>query len=83
MSSQPIDWTKVPHTELVSDLEVMVKVAEAKAGKKQWREEEVEVEAEAEVEAEHRRQKEAQKAEEAWKAEEAQWVEEERWAEIV
>ena len=53
MSSQPIDWTKVPRTELVSDLEVMVKVAEAKAGKKQWREVEVEVEVEAEVEAEH------------------------------
>ena len=34
MSTQPIDWTKVPHTKLVSDLEDNAKVAEAKAGKK-------------------------------------------------
>ena len=50
MLTQPIDWTKVPHTKLVSNLEDDTKVAEAKAGKKQWREEEVKVE--------HQRQKE-------------------------
>ena len=44
MSSQPIDWTKVPHTELVSDSEVEVEVAEAKAGEKQRREEEAKAE---------------------------------------
>ena len=44
MSSHPIDWTKVPHTELVSNLEDKIEVVETKAGKKQWREEEVKVE---------------------------------------
>ncbi|KIM63292.1 hypothetical protein SCLCIDRAFT_24422 [Scleroderma citrinum Foug A] len=62
MSSQPIDWTMVPHTELVSNSEDDAKVVEAKVGEKQRREEE--------AKAERRRQKEAQKAEEAWKAEE-------------
>ena len=44
MSTQPIDWSKVPHTELVSDSEDDAEVAEAKAGKKQRREEEAKVE---------------------------------------
>ena len=44
MSAQPIDWSKVPHTKLVSDLEDDAKVAEAKAGEKQQREEEAKVE---------------------------------------
>ena len=44
MSSQPIDWSKVPHTELVSDSEVEVEVAEAKVGEKQRREEEAKAE---------------------------------------
>ena len=44
MSAQPINWSKVPHTELVSDLEDDAKVAEVKAGKKQQREEEAKVE---------------------------------------
>ncbi|KIM63414.1 hypothetical protein SCLCIDRAFT_24306 [Scleroderma citrinum Foug A] len=68
MSAQPIDWSKVPHTELVSDSEDDAEVAEVKAGEKQQREEE--------VKAEHHRQKEAQKAEEVQKAEEAQRAEE-------
>ena len=50
MSAQPIDWSKVPHTELVSDSEDDAEVAEVKAGEKQQREEE--------VKAEHHRQKE-------------------------
>ena len=50
MSAQPIDWSKVPHTELVSDSEDDTKVVEAKAGEKQRREEE--------AKAERRRQKE-------------------------
>ena len=41
MSTQPIDWSKVPHTELVSDSEDDAEVAEAKAGEKKRREEEV------------------------------------------
>ena len=44
MSTQPSDWSKVPHTELVSDSEDDAEVAEAKAGKKQRREEEAKVE---------------------------------------
>ena len=44
MSTQPIDWSKVPHTDLVSDLEDDAEVAEAKAGEKQRREEEVKAE---------------------------------------
>ena len=44
MPSQPINWTKVPHTELVSDLEDEVEVVEAKAGEKQRREEEAKAE---------------------------------------
>ena len=43
-SHMPHSWIKVPHTELVSDLEDNAKVAEVKAGKKQWRKEEVKVE---------------------------------------
>ena len=50
MSAQPINWSKVPHTELVSDLEDDTEVAEAKVGEKQRREEE--------ARAERRRQKE-------------------------
>ena len=50
MSCHPINWTKVPHTELVSNLEDKDKVAEAKAGEKQWGKEE--------AKAEHQRQKE-------------------------
>ena len=50
MSAHPIDWSKVPHTELVSDSEDDAEVAEAKAGEKQRREEE--------AKAERRRQKE-------------------------
>ena len=45
-----IDWSKVPHNELVSDLEDNAKVVEVKAEEKQRREEE--------VKAEHCRQKE-------------------------
>ncbi|KIM53566.1 hypothetical protein SCLCIDRAFT_31793 [Scleroderma citrinum Foug A] len=63
MSTQPIDWSNVPHTELVSDLEDEDEVEEVKVGEKQWREEE--------AKAECRRQKEAQKVEEARRAEEA------------
>ena len=44
MSTQPIDWSKVPHTKLVSDLEDDAKVAEAKVGEKQQREEEAKAE---------------------------------------
>ena len=44
MSTQPIDWSKVPHTELVSDSEDDAKVAEAKAGEKKQREEEAKAE---------------------------------------
>ena len=44
MSTQPIDWSKVPHMELVSDLEDDAEVAEVKAGEKQQREEEAKVE---------------------------------------
>ena len=51
MSAQPIDWSKVPHTELVSDLEDNAEVAEVKVGEKQRREEE--------AKAERHRQKEA------------------------
>ncbi|KIM66659.1 hypothetical protein SCLCIDRAFT_21823 [Scleroderma citrinum Foug A] len=61
MSALPINWSKVPHTELVSDSEDDTKVAEAKAGEKQQREEEAKVE--------HCRQKEARKVEEAQRAE--------------
>ena len=50
MSSHPIDWTKVPHTELVSNSEDEDEIAEVKVGEKQHREEE--------VKAERRRQKE-------------------------
>ena len=50
MSTQPIDWSKVPHTKLVSNSEDDAKVAEVKVGEKQQREEE--------VKAEHHRQKE-------------------------
>ncbi|KIM57755.1 hypothetical protein SCLCIDRAFT_28606 [Scleroderma citrinum Foug A] len=63
MSTQPINWTKVPHTKLVSDLEDDAEVVEAKAGEKQQREEE--------AKAEHRRQKEVWKAEEVQRPEEA------------
>ena len=35
MLTQPIDWTTVPHTELVSNSEDDAEVAEAKAGEKQ------------------------------------------------
>ena len=34
MSTQPIDWSKVLHTELVSDSEDNAGVAEVKAGEK-------------------------------------------------
>ena len=44
MSAHPINWSKVPQTELVSDPEDNAEVAEAKAGEKQRREEEVKVE---------------------------------------
>ena len=44
MSAHPIDWSKVPHTNLVRNLEDDTEVAEAKAGEKQRREEEVKVE---------------------------------------
>ncbi|KIM58049.1 hypothetical protein SCLCIDRAFT_28419 [Scleroderma citrinum Foug A] len=79
MSAHPIDWSKVPHTNLVSDSEDDAEVVEAKAGEKQRREEE--------AKAERQRQKEVRKVEEAWRAEEArraeeaQRVKEERWAE--
>ncbi|KIM69166.1 hypothetical protein SCLCIDRAFT_19795 [Scleroderma citrinum Foug A] len=75
MSAQPINWSKVPHTELVSDSEDDAEVVEAKVGEKQQREEEAKVEC--------RRQKEARKVEEAQRAEEARRVEEERRAEMV
>ncbi|KIM56598.1 hypothetical protein SCLCIDRAFT_29524 [Scleroderma citrinum Foug A] len=70
MSAQPIDWSKVPHTELVSDSEDDTEVVEAKVGEKQRREEE--------AKAERHRQKEVRKVEEAQRAEEARRVEEER-----
>ena len=44
MSAHPIDWSKVPHTNLVSDLEDDTEVAEVKAGEKQRREEEAKAE---------------------------------------
>ena len=44
MSTQPIDWSKVLHTELVSNSEDDAEVAEAKAGEKRRREEEAKVE---------------------------------------
>ena len=44
MSAHPIDWSKVPHTDLVSDSEDNAKVVEAKAGEKQRREEEAKAE---------------------------------------
>ena len=44
MSAHPIDWSKVPHTDLVSNSEDNAKVAEAKAGEKQRREEEAKAE---------------------------------------
>ena len=44
MSALPINWSKVPHTELVSDSEDDTKIAEAKVGEKQQREEEAKVE---------------------------------------
>ena len=40
MLTQPINWSKVSHTELVSNLEDDAEVVEAKAGEKQRREEE-------------------------------------------
>ena len=49
MSAHPIDWSKVPHTDLVSNSEDDAKVAEAKAGEEQREEE---------AKAERRRQKE-------------------------
>ena len=42
-TAHPTDWSKVPHTNLVSDLEDNAEVVEAKAGEKQRREEEVKV----------------------------------------
>ena len=33
MSAHPIDWSKVPHTDLVSNSEDDTEVAEAKAGR--------------------------------------------------
>ncbi|KIM54578.1 hypothetical protein SCLCIDRAFT_31015 [Scleroderma citrinum Foug A] len=60
MSAHPIDWSKVPHTDLVSNSEDNTEVGEAKAGVKQRREEE--------VKTERRRQKEV---EEVQRAEEA------------
>ena len=44
MSTNPINWSKVPHTNLVSNSEDDAKVVEVKAGEKQRREEEVKVE---------------------------------------
>ena len=44
MSAHPIYWSKVPHTDLVSDSEDDTKVVEVKAGEKQRREEEAKVE---------------------------------------
>ena len=44
MSAHPIDWSKVPHTDLVGDSEDDAKVVEAKAGEKQRREEEAKAE---------------------------------------
>ncbi|KIM50249.1 hypothetical protein SCLCIDRAFT_34478 [Scleroderma citrinum Foug A] len=73
MSAHPIDWSKVPHTNLVSNLEDDTEVAEAKAGEKQRREEE--------AKAERQRQKEAQKVEEAQREEaERQRAIDEVWA---
>ena len=44
MSAHPIDWSKVPHTDLVSNSEDDAKVVEVKAGEKQRREEDVKAE---------------------------------------
>ena len=44
MSTHPIDWSKIPHTDLVSDSEDNAKVVEVKAGEKQRREQEAKVE---------------------------------------
>ena len=44
MSAHPINWSKAPHTDLVSDLEDNTKVVEVKAGEKQRREEEAKAE---------------------------------------
>ena len=55
MSTQPIDWSKVPHTELVSDLEDDAEIAEAKAGEKKRREEEAKVERRRQKEVSSRR----------------------------
>ena len=44
MSTHPIDWSKVPHTDLVSNLEDDAEVVEGKAGEKQRREEEAKAE---------------------------------------
>ena len=44
MSTHPIDWSKIPHTDLVSDSEDNAKVVEVKAGEKQRREQEAIVE---------------------------------------
>ena len=44
MSAQPINWSKVPHTKLVSNSEEDTEVAEAKVGEKQRREEEAKAE---------------------------------------
>ena len=55
MSAHPIDWSKVPHTDLVSDSEDDTKVAEAKAGEKQRREEEVKAERQRQKEVSNKR----------------------------
>ena len=55
MSAHPIDWSKVPHTDLVSDSEDDTEVAEAKAGEKQRREEEVKVERQRQKEVSNKR----------------------------
>ena len=44
MSAHPINLSKIPHTNLVSDSKDDAEVAEAKAGEKQRREEEAKAE---------------------------------------
>ena len=55
MSAHPIDWSKAPHTDLVSDLEDNTKVVEVKAGEKQRREEEVKAERQRQKEVSNKR----------------------------
>ena len=55
MSAHPINWSKVPHTNLVSDSEDDAEVAEAKAGEKQRREEEAKAERQRQKEVSNKR----------------------------